>query len=500
MSSSSLVALRDLTFIHDAASEPLISGLSVHLPVGFTGVVGANGAGKTTLLRLVTATLAPSSGTVDGVGHAVYCEQRTDSPPAALVRFVEDWDSDAFALRGRLEIEPDFVKRWDSLSHGERKRAQIGCALWQHPDVLAIDEPTNHIDARARDLLCDALARFQGVGLIVSHDRDLLDSLCTQCIWLEPPNANVYAGGFTQSRAQRQSDHDTAVAERKKAMQTHRALERELAQRRERAAGESARRSKRGIARHDSDAREKIDRARVTDGKSGAALRQLAGRAAQARARLDTARVDKVYETGIWLPGSRSRRAKLFDLAAGVTALGDTRVLRHPRLTMMPDDRIAITGINGAGKSTLLQSIAAVVNVPPAHVITLPQEIPASVAIRLLDEVRTLPARELGHVMNVVSRLGSRPQRLLESALPSPGEIRKLLLAMGMARVPHLIVMDEPTNHLDLPSIEALESALVDCPCGLLLVSHDQRFLGRLARVRWHIDVDRERNSVLIPA
>ena len=68
-------------------------------------------------------------------------------------------------------------------------------------------------------------------------------------------------------------------------------------------------------------------------------------------------------------------------------------------------------------------------------------------------------------MMTVVSRLGSRPQRPLESIVPSPGEIRKVLLAIGIAKVPHLTVMDEPTNHLDLPSIERLETALADFPC-----------------------------------
>jgi macrolide transport system ATP-binding/permease protein len=86
-----------------------------------------------------------------------------------------------------------------------------------------------------------------------------------------------------------------------------------------------------------------------------------------------------------------------------------------------------------------------------------------------------------------VSRLGSRPQRLLETTEPSPGEVRKLLLALGITRAPHLIIMDEPTNHLDLPSIQCLEAALQECPCGLVLVSHDQYFLDRLTTIRWHI-------------
>jgi macrolide transport system ATP-binding/permease protein len=108
----------------------------------------------------------------------------------------------------------------------------------------------------------------------------------------------------------------------------------------------------------------------------------------------------------------------------------------------------------------------------------------------MLDQVRRLAKDRLGHLMTIVSRLGSRPDRLLASDEPSPGETRKLLLALGMLGAPHIIIMDEPTNHMDLPSIEALETALADCPCSLLLVSHDQRFLQKLTRSTWHITAD----------
>ena len=89
--------------------------------------------------------------------------------------------------------------------------------------------------------------------------------------------------------------------------------------------------------------------------------------------------------------------------------------------------------------------------------------------------------------MTIVNRLGSRPHRLLDSAEPSPGETRKLLLALGMTRMPHILIMDEPTNHMDLPSIECLEQALVDCPCSLVLVSHDLQFLEKVTKTKWAI-------------
>ena len=126
------------------------------------------------------------------------------------------------------------------------------------------------------------------------------------------------------------------------------------------------------------------------------------------------------------------------------------------------------------------------------HVAYLPQEIDLQASLDVMELVRDFSNEKLGQMMTVVSCLGSRPHGLLESQRPSPGEVRKLMLAIGIVKVPHLIIMDEPTNHLDLPSIKCMEQALMDCPCGLLLVSHDQRFINSLAQKRWHISEDKE--------
>ena len=498
MSSHPVVAFRNVSFSYDSAEEPLFTDLSAHFPLGFTGIIGANGAGKTTLLRLMIGELAPASGLIEGSTNAVYCAQRTDRPPVTLKEFLEDWDGDACELRGRLDINTEYLERWNALSHGERKRAQIAHALWQSPSVLAIDEPTNHIDAQARDLLTSSLKRYPGVGLIVSHDRELLDELCCQCLWLEPPEAHAYVGGITQALEQKQTERETAVRERRKIVNENKRLKREIVKRREDAAREHRIRSKKGLSTKDADAREKIDRARLTDGGAGSQLRQLNGRFAHAQARLEASRVKKDYETGIWLEGIRSPRDAVLKLQAGETALGEDRVLRWPQLTIKPDDRIAITGNNGVGKSTWINYALPRLNVPRENVVVLPQEVPASVAREVVAEARTLPKAQLGHIMNIVSRLNSRPDRLLESQQPSPGEVRKLLLAIGMSRSPHIVVMDEPTNHLDLPSIEALENALADCPCALLLVSHDRRFLEAVGTQTWVIDVDHRGNSALV--
>ncbi len=491
MPSDASVVFHDVWFRYDSAGDPLFASLSVHLARGFTGIVGANGAGKTTLLRLATGGLSPEQGTVQSPGDAIYCAQRTDDPPAGLRPLLEADDKEAYTLRGRLGVAPDFASRWHSLSHGERKRAQIAAALWRAPALLAIDEPTNHIDSEARQLLVRALERYRGIGLLVSHDRELLDALCTQCLWLEPPAAKLVPGGYARAKAQRDSDRASAQRERDKARRERDRTHREVVSRREQASRSHRDRSKRGLALKDHDSRFVKNLARVTgkDGRAGRLLRQLEGRSDRAEAKLAAARVEKTYELGIWLPGSRSQRT-LFQIAAGTIALGGGRQLHFPELAMRADDRVAITGPNGTGKTTLVQHILASANVPEEKLTAMPQEVDAVLGAAILQEARRLAPEQLGHAMNTVSRLGSRPARLLESVEPSPGELRKLLLALGMARAPHLIVMDEPTNHLDLPSIECLENALADCPCGLLLVSHDERFLDRLEMQRWHISGD----------
>jgi ATPase subunit of ABC transporter with duplicated ATPase domains len=206
-----------------------------------------------------------------------------------------------------------------------------------------------------------------------------------------------------------------------------------------------------------------------------------------AQKKLGKIKVKKRYQLGIWLSGSRSKRNLLFHLRPGRVVLGSGRDLSFPELSMGPTDRIALTGPNGAGTSTLVKSILNHLNLKEEHLIYLPQEIDIEASRTLITQVRSLSDEMLGHLMTIISRLGSRPQRLVDSIEPSPGEARKLLLALGMTRRPHLIVMDEPTNHLDLPSIECFEDALADCPCGLILVSHDMLFLRQLTTARWHI-------------
>ncbi len=488
------VVLRDVHFAHDSAAPAVLAGLSLALPRGWTGIVGPNGGGKTTLLRVLVGELRPQQGFVQAPQPALLCPQRTDDPPAGLCDFIAALENDAFTLRERLAIGDDWLERWSTLSFGERKRAQIGVALWRAPALLAVDEPTNHIDEEARALLLRALRAFRGVGLLVSHDRELLDALCARCLFLDPPDATLRPSGYTQGAAEAAREREHTVRAREQAKRERERIEQETMRRREEASQSHRRRSKRGLGLHDHDSRHRINLARVSgkDGQAGRLLRQLDGRLAQANASVEARQVRKTYELGVWIEGARSRRDALVHVDEGSLPLGAGRMLHLPELVMRPEDRIAITGPNGAGKSSLVRHLLQRANVDAGRLTWLPQEIDVQDAAKILDEARRLPPAELGRVMTAVSCLGSRPERLLATPEPSPGELRKLLLALGLARTPHLVVMDEPTNHLDLPSIERLEAALAGCPCGLLLVSHDRPFLQRLARTEWRLERDGE--------
>ena len=303
------------------------------------------------------------------------------------------------------------------------------------------------------------------------------------------PKRRQPSGRYHKRDGISRSEQQRLCKEQQQKKLAYKKLQKEANVRREESRRADKKRSKRHIPRKDHDAKAKITRARLTgkDAVAGKLLRQLDGRLKQAEEQTNAIHVKKEYSLGIWLPGSRSHRNVLVDIPSGSLLLGKQKTLQHPTLSLRPDDRIALVGPNGAGKSTLIRHLIGVLHVPEEHVTYVPQEIDRVQSRDILSQVRRLPHEKLGHLMTIVSRLGSRPHRLLDSSEPSPGETRKLLLALGMTSLPHLIVMDEPTNHMDLPSIECLERALAECPCCLLLVSHDKRFLEKLTKNQWKI-------------
>ena len=180
------------------------------------GIVGPNGAGKSTLVHCICGTLAPDQGAVTPRVRA-RCAGNRPRRPETLEEFACDYGSTAVKLRSLLEIEDEQLWSYAMLSHGERKRIQIACALAAEPQVLALDEPTNHLDAPTRALVAQALSSFKGVGLLVSHDRALLDKLVRSCVFVEAGRALAIPGTYTQARRELELRQDTVRTERRQA-------------------------------------------------------------------------------------------------------------------------------------------------------------------------------------------------------------------------------------------------------------------------------------------
>ena len=308
------LALTRVTYTHPAAQDPILSNVTIAFPQGWTGLLGDNGCGKSTLAKIACGLIAPDSGTVSNGLFAAYCPQEADEAPATLADFALDFGREARGLRTQLSLTDDMPWRWDELSFGERKKLQIACSLWQRPDALVVDEPTNHLDREARAQLTGLLASFTGVGILVSHDRDLLDALVERCASFEPTGPRgemrivVRPGGYSAGHMQAERERATAAGERKRAKGELARLAAERGQRSQEAARSDARRSKRGLDPKDRSARAKIDLAIFTgqDGARGKLLRQMDGRIAAAQSRADAAFVPKRYDGSLFLDAKPS--------------------------------------------------------------------------------------------------------------------------------------------------------------------------------------------------
>lgn len=493
----SFLHITNLTYGWPSQQQSLFENLNITLESGWTGLVGPNGCGKTTFLRLLSDDLHPDAGQIDLPGVVLLCDQRTDEAPDGLEDLLCFPDAFSGRLVSQLRLEADWPWRWDTLSHGERKRAQIAVALWKDPDVLLADEPTNHLDEESRKLLTAVLSEYRGIGLIVSHDRALLDGLCSQTLFLGEGAPRMRPGGVSAGLEERDKEDLRDRREFEASRRELKRLEAESRRRARKVEADAGKNSKKRLTSKDHDGRAKIDMARVTgrDGKAGRLKSQLDGRLEAARERASSASIRRIHDGGITLTGRRSSSDRIVFLEAGRMDFGDGRGVAWPDLVIGPEDRIGLTGPNGAGKSRLLGLLLEASQSVSAETLVIPQELPEDAGRVLMGEVGSLTREEKGAVFSAVDRLGSNPVRLMGTESPSPGETRKLMLALGLVRRPEWIVMDEPTNHMDLFSVRHLESALRDFPGALLLVSHDRIFLDSLTETEWRIGSEGEQGD-----
>ncbi len=425
------------------------------------GILGINGVGKSTLLNVVTGELEPESGSVRR-GRDVRLarlDQRPDLGDGTVREAVgEGWE--AAAILERLGMGEFVDRQVASLSGGQAKRVALARALLTESDLLVLDEPTNHLDIDAIEWLERRLLDHRGGVVLVTHDRLLLDRLCTRVLSLTRDGWHLDEGGY-QAHLDAEAEREEQAAKNERSRRT--LARQELAWLRR---GPTARRRK-------------------------------------PRSRLATAKA--ILDGGPEVQTARGGALALDDF--GTPRLGDQVVdiegvefghgadalLSGVDLSIGPGDRIGVVGPNGAGKSTLLDLVAGRL-VPRSGSV----RIGSTVSLGYFDQLgRDLdPERRVRQLLAGDDGQLSMPQQQLlerfwfdrdaqQAAVGSlsGGERRRLELLLVLAERPNVILLDEPTNDLDLDTLRALEGFLDDWSGSLVAVSHDRVFLERVADV-----------------
>lgn len=499
--------------------RPLFDNLTLSLADERTGLVGRNGVGKSTLIRTILGEQAPAAGTVTVAGRIGVLRQVVEPPAGAsaadlmglapaldrLARieaghgdeadFVEaDWDlpaalEAALARVGLAGLDPS--RPACTLSGGEATRAALAGLLVQGPDLLILDEPTNNLDAAAREGVAQVLANWRGGALVVSHDRNLLRRV-DRMVELSSLGARIYGGGYdlyAERRAQETAAAEHALEDAEKALAR---TARDSQSARERQARRDS--AGRKFAARRSEPKILLGAMAERAENTGARLNRLAERR-QAEAETERAeaqaRVERVRALTFDLPSAGLPPGRKVLSVEGLRIdLPDGRRL-FDKLDFRIDgpERIALTGPNGAGKSTLLRVIVGA-QAPEAgearlHVPTAVFDQRTSVLKpeeTLLQAFRRLnPEADRNAAQAALARFlfrNTAAERTVETL--SGGERLRAALACVLTggEPPQLLILDEPSNHLDLDSLAAVEAALRGYDGALLIVSHDRDFLA----------------------
>ncbi|MDO6963183.1 ABC-F family ATP-binding cassette domain-containing protein [Rhizobium alvei] len=498
----------------------LFSNLNLSFCNERTGLVGRNGVGKTTLLRLLIGELHLSEGAITVEGSIAVLRQSVQTEAGATIADLfgvrTDLDRIALALAGRATSEDLSEIDWtiearmeaalqktglvaepstllSTLSGGQQTRAALSALLFSDPDFLILDEPTNNLDGDGRRAVIDLLAGWKGGALVISHDRDLLETM-DAIVEMTSLGATRHSGNYTQFRAAKAqallaAEQALGDAERKLAD-----LGRQTQMSRER----KARRDQAGRAKAGKGDMPKIllgamkqrseesaaDHARMAERRRQEAEAELL----EARSRIEIMQPLAMTLPPTGLPGRRKVLA-LDSIRAGY---GDAPpVLDRISLSITGSERVAVTGPNGSGKSTLLGVITG--RIEPISG-TVRVEVPHTFfdqSVSLLDRGSTIrdnflrlnPDAGENDCRAALARFLFRADAALQLVRSlSGGQMLRAALACVLAgpKPPQLLILDEPTNHLDIEALEALEAGLRAYDGALLVVSHDERFLAAI--------------------
>ncbi|MBM0743888.1 ATP-binding cassette domain-containing protein [Phormidium sp. CLA17] len=477
------------------------------------GLVGVNGAGKSTQLKIIAGEIEPTSGEVIRPNslRIAYLSQEFDVDPTRTVReelwrafkeandvhealtevhrqmetanpeqldkLIHEMDRfqrqfeglDGYGLEARIEkLLPevgfeaeDGDRLVSAFSGGWQMRMGLGKILLQQPDLLLLDEPTNHLDLETIEWLEIYLRGINTPMVIVSHDREFLDRLCTQIVETERGVSTTYLGNYSAYLLQKE--------------------EAKLSQ----------------LAAYEGQQKELEKQQAFVD-----RFRASATRSTQAKSRekqLDKIERIEAPDAGVrtlkfrFPPAPRSGREVVI-IKDMTHSYGEKILFLGADLLIERGDRIAILGPNGAGKSTLLHLLMGMEK-PTDGTIEFGQhsvipgyfeqnqaealDLHRTVIETIHDEVPDWTNEEVRTLLGSFLFTGSTVFKKVEAL--SGGEKARLALAKMLLQPVNLLILDEPTNHLDIPAKEMLETALQNYDGTAILISHDRYFISQVA-------------------
>jgi len=522
MATNHFLALEDVSCV-----LPDGTPLFVHLTETFddqrrTGLVGRNGSGKTMLARVLAGLLSPSSGRCVRAATVHYLPQQVAVPApgstvadlagvqaamAALRRIeagsADPADFDTVGERWHIRLQLQQALEQHGLGHlqadtlaahlsgGEAMRVALIGALLAEADFLILDEPSNHLDQTSRTALIDQLARWPRGLLVISHDRQLLDSM-DRIVELSPLGLSSYGGNYTFYAQAKAHEQDNAVAELERARLERRREEQAMRAQRERQEKRQARGARTG--QQANQAKILLDRQKErSDHSTGKLLRQHAAAQQVLAQRVREAAEHVVDEAAIHLhvpPGAGVAQRLVAELD-DVELPFARQSLRRITLRVRGRQRIGLTGPNGSGKSTLLKVLAGKIRPLAGRCQVIAGTVYLDQSLGQLDPDRPVLEQlqqnqrtlDEGALRMRLAQLGLDAQKVVRpSHLLSGGERLKAALACALYAdpPPPLLLLDEPSNHLDLPSLRALEALLASYQGAMLVASHDPVFLRAL--------------------
>ncbi|MGP8119531.1 MAG: ABC-F family ATP-binding cassette domain-containing protein [Xanthobacteraceae bacterium] len=486
------------------AGRLLIDHGSAQIPPGArVGLIGRNGAGKSTLFKAIRGELPVETGTIavpprwqigslaqeapngpesllevvlraDTERHSLLAEAETAQDPHRIAEIqtrLVDIDAHSAPARAAAILSglgfsaTDQTRPCSEFSGGWRMRVALASTLFAVPDLLLLDEPTNYLDLEGTLWLEDHLANYPRTVIIISHDRDLLDTSVDQILHLDRGKLTLYRGTYTSFEKQR------ATREMLDAKQ----VKRQDAERKRLQAFVDRFKAKASKARQAQSRVKMLEKMEPIAALVTQDVREISFPPPQKMLSPPIIAVDDVsvgYEPG-----------KL--------------VLRHVTLRIDTDDRIALLGSNGNGKSTLVKLLANRLTPFAGSVVRADKLLIAYFAQHQLDELNEdgTPYQHVRKLMpdapeaKVRARTGAIGFSAKAGDTPvsslSGGEKARLLLGLATFFGPNMIILDEPTNHLDIDSRAALAEAINDFPGAVIMVSHDRYLIEACADQLW---------------